>query len=163
MELDSSVAVEEPLEAGAAAAEVLGAVGDQSSVLLTERQDRLAKFVKRDGALTCLVHPPEKHVDVVAAELAELQRVAQAILEVVVRDVAVGVRIEHAERVQQVEVRFEGQINLLTFNLPLQENDLFQNVRELLLLNAIEWCPSLRRHRAERLLSHLSFVLLAAL
>ena len=118
VELHARVRVEEALKARASSAEVLGPVGDQRGVLLTERQNRCAKFVKRHRALTCLVHSLEEHVDIVAAELAVLQRVSQTFLEIVRAHRTGSVHVKHTVGIEKVEIGFQGQIDFLTFNFP---------------------------------------------
>ena len=88
-----------------------GAVGNEARVLAAEGKNPLTKLVKVNSAAATSIVSLEEQKDVVRHEICKAQRVAQSFLQVVSADVAVGPGVKHPEGVQQVEIRFQCEVN----------------------------------------------------
>lgn len=119
-----SLAGEEPVRLEPPLDVVIRPLCDQLVKLLAEGQNHLRELLEAHSSVP-LGEPMEHQSDVLGREqVPEAQDQLQAVHECLVRQGALRVDVEHAEAVDQVEVRLQGQVDFGRLSVTLDEHDL---------------------------------------
>ena len=104
---------------------------------MADWQEDVAEFLEVQFSVTVCVVPAEEQEDVVVSEVMEAD-LPQGEKHVLYGHISCSLNIEDLEGVKKIEVRLEGTFDLRALEFSLEEDVVFEDPRELLLLNSVE-------------------------